>query len=504
MTQLTVLLREFLTWQALLDIALITAALFFLYRTLVRLGTWKIVLGILGAFVVFAIAKILNLEGIEWIFQNLSHVAVIALIVIFQPELRKLLEKLASLKKSGRPLGNEDQNHLIAQSLLQLAAQRQGAILVYPGKEPIEEKLSGGYVLGAEPSLPLLLSLFDPNSPGHDGAVIVEDQRLSRFGVRLPMSQTARLSQEYGTRHHAAMGLAEQTDALVLVVSEERGAVSAFREGNMQRLSSLEEIVALLKAHTAEQKFLDIERLGLLDRRTILPLLASLAVAVIFSTTLITVNRQVVSKSLTLPVEYSTPGEGLMLVGDRAEEVRVQLAGPKSEIDSYLASQPTVKLDLKEMVEGKQTILVSRDNLRLPAQVSLVESKPEQLMLNLAVMVKRSVKVVPQLVGILPEHLKIKQIKVVPNVVQVMIPPPKHGDKPLTLTTTPVYLNTVEEENRVFCKIIAPPSVQPVVRPWQDVEVIIEVAPAEKAVQIDKGQPGEKISPSEKTAPLGK
>lgn len=480
MTQLTLLLREFLTWQAFLDIALITAALFFLYRTVVRLGTWKIVLGILSAFVVFAVAKILNLEGIEWIFQNVSHVAVIALIVIFQPELRKLLERVASLKKTSGTAGGDDHNRLIAQSLLQLAAQRQGAILVYPGKEPIEEKLSGGIVLCAEPSLPLLLSIFDPNSPGHDGAVIIKEQKLSRFGVRLPMSQTTRLSQDYGTRHHAAMGLAEQTDALVLVVSEERGLVSAFREGTMQRLASLDEIVATIKKHTAEEKFLDIERLGLLDRRTILPLLASLAIATIFSTTLITVNRQVVSKALTLPVEYGSPSDGLMLVDDRPQEVRVQLAGPKSEIDAYVASQPTVKLDLKEMVEGKQTVLLSRDNLQLPARVTLVESKPEQLMLHLAVMIRRSVKVVPQLVGILPDHLKIKQIKVVPSEVQVMMPPPKRGEKTPTLTTTPVYLNTVEEENRVFCKIIAPPLVQPVTRPWQEVEVIVDIAPIDK------------------------
>jgi uncharacterized protein (TIGR00159 family) len=476
MTQLRILLHELLTWQALLDIALITAALFFLYRTLVRLGTWKIVLGILSAFAVFAVARLLNLEGIEWIFQNVSHVAVIALIVIFQPELRKLLEKVASVRKSASPPGDDKLSRLIGQSLLQLAAQRQGAILVYPGKEPMEEKLSGGVDLGAEPSLPLIMSIFDPNSPGHDGAVIIDDGRLTRFGVRLPMSQTARLSQEYGTRHHAAMGLAEQTDALVLVVSEERGAVSAFRDGAMRRLGSLEEIVAAIESHTAADTFLDIERLGLLDRRTILPLLASLAVATIFWTSLITANRQMVSKNLTLPVEYGTPAEGLMLVGEQPEEVRVQLAGPKSEIDAFLASQPTVKFDLREMVAGKQTILISGESLHLPASLTLVGSKPEQLVVTLALMVKRTLPVVPQLVGILPAHLKIKQVKVVPPEVAVMVPPAKRGEKPPTLTTTPVYLNSIEEENRVFCKIIAPPSVQPVTRPWQDVEVIVELA----------------------------
>jgi len=480
MTQLTFILREFLTWQAILDISLIAVALFFLYRTLVRLGTWKIFVGIIAAFLVFSFAKLLKLEGIEWIFQNLSHVAVIAMIVIFQPELRKLLEKVVSLQKKKTLSGDNEQVLIVAQSLWQLAKQKRGAIVVYPGKEPIQEKLSGGHRLTAEASLPLIMSIFDPNSPGHDGAMIIENNRLTTFGVRLPMSQTLRLPEDFGTRHHAAMGLAEQTDALVLVVSEERGTLSSFHNGTMTPLNSVEAIVEVIKSHNTEEKYLDIERLGLLQRHTFIPLVISLAVAAVFWTTLITVNRQVVSKSLTLPLEYGQPAEGLVLLGERTEEIRVQLAGPKSEIDAYVTSQPTVKIDLSTMVEGKQTILLTRENLKLPPRTSLVYDKPTQIDVSLALMVKKSVRVVPQLVGVLPPTLKIKQVKVIPSMVQVLMPPPKRGDKPLSLSTTPIYLNTIEEENRLFCKIIAPPTIQPVVKPWQDVEVVIEVSESDK------------------------
>jgi diadenylate cyclase len=480
MTKIAFILREFLTWQAILDIALIATGLFFLYRTLVRLGTWKILVGILAAFLVFTLANLLDLEGIEWIFQNLSHVAVIALIVIFQPELRKLLEKVVSLQKKKAQFGDNDLVQMVALSLWQLAKQKRGAIIVYPGKEPMLEKLSGGHRLAAEPSLPLIMSIFDPNSPGHDGAMIIEDNRLTNFGVRLPMSQTARLPEDYGTRHHAAMGLAEQTDALVLVVSEERGMVSSFRNGTMMILRSIDEIAAAIKNHNAKENFLDIEHLGLRKRATFVPLVVSLLIATIFWTTLITINRQVVSKSLTLPLEYSAPADGLLLIGDKAEEVRVQLAGPKSEIDSFVMSQPTVKVDLSSMVEGKQTILLTGENLRLPVRLSFVDSKPAQIVVTLATMVKKTVPVVPQLVGALPAHLKIKQVKVIPNEIQALMPPPKKGDKPPTLSTTPIYLNTIDNDTRVFCKIIPPPAFQPVVKPWQEVEVIIEVAEAGK------------------------
>ena len=162
-----------------------------------------------------------------------------------------------------------------------------------------------------------------------------------------------------------------------------------------------------------------------------------------------------------------------------------RLGGPAlkwtdDEIDSFVVSQPTVKVDLSTMVEGKQTILLTGVNLQLPARISFDESKPAQIVVTLAAMVKKNLPVVPQLVGALPANLKIKQVKVVPGEIQAMIPPPRRGDKPLTLSTTPIYLNTVDGDSRISCKIIAPPTVQPVVKPWQEVEVVIDVAEAGK------------------------
>jgi len=203
--------------------------LFFLYRTLLRLGTWKILAGILIALVVFATASLLDLRGIEWIYSNLSQVALIALIVIFQPELRKIFERAASLRRSEIGKGASDLTFMVSDAMFALAQQRRGAILVLPGKEPLGEWLSGGLALNADPSLPLIMSIFDPNSPGHDGAIIIENGKLTRFGVRLPVSKTDNLPVEFGTRHHAAMGLSEVSDALV-VVSEERGSISTTKK----------------------------------------------------------------------------------------------------------------------------------------------------------------------------------------------------------------------------------------------------------------------------------
>ena len=138
---------------------------------------------------------------------------------------------------------------MLVDALWDLADKRQGAIVVLPGKEPIQEWISGGYELDALPSTPLIMSIFDPSSAGHDGAVIVSGGRLARFGVRLPVSQSSRLSEAYGTRHHAGMGLAEQSDALVIVVSEERGQISVFKEGKMHPIDNREQLIASIAEH---------------------------------------------------------------------------------------------------------------------------------------------------------------------------------------------------------------------------------------------------------------
>lgn len=469
--------HELLGWRAWLDIILIALGFFFLHRTLVRLGTWQILVGILAAFLVYIVARMLHLEGIEWIFQNISQVAVLALIVIFQPELRKIFEKVVSLHNKNSAVPDMTLAETVGDSLWKLGSQRRGAIIVFPGNEPITEKISGGHRLSAVASAPLIMSIFDPNSPGHDGAVIVENNKLVSFGVRLPMSQTSRLAEEYGTRHHAAMGLAEVTDSLVFAVSEERGTVSVFENGNMSVLTSAESIVEQIREHQTRHGLFDFSRMGLQDRRAMIQAVACLMIAGALWTGLAAANRQVIERVITLPITYSQPDESLLLTGNRPEEAKVHLAGPKSAINDFLLGMPTVKIDLSTMVEGKQTLLITAENLGIDKGLSIVESSPAQVEITLAKIEKRLLPVIPQLVGSLPPHLKLRRVTVTPAEVLVMAPPAKKGEKALTLSTTPIYLNSILASDQILGKIIAAPTIQPVQKPWHDVEISVQVEP---------------------------
>lgn len=473
MTAFQVYTDIFLNWQTLLDIVLLAAGIFFLYRTILRLGSWYILVGILIAFVTFAVARLLNLEGIVWVFRNVSQVALLASIIIFQPELRKIFDKVVSLAVGKKTKLTQTTAATLAESLWSLAQQKRGALIVLPGAEQIQDKTSGGYILNAVPSVPLLMSIFDPNSPGHDGAVIVADNLLTHLAVRLPISDTGRLSNEYGTRHHSAMGMSERSDSLIFVVSEERGMVSSFHNGKMTRLTSEEHAIAEIDRHFQSLGIVQAGKRIVVERRTLLQAAASILIATFFWSTLILSEKQMVERTLKIPIEYTSPGEGKLLVGERMDELTIHAAGPKSVMDDFALSFPIALIDLSKMTGGDEIVYVTADNIKHPKAVTLLDISPSEVNLTVASLVQKIVPISPQLVGQLPNGLKIKSIQLIPEDLKVFAPSSRGDQKPQILSTSPIYINSITNNSRIFTKIIAPPSYQPVGKNWPDVEVVI-------------------------------
>ena len=221
----------------LFDVAIVAvvlwAGLVWLRRTRAR---WALVgLAIVG--VIYLAASRLQLTLTAWLLQGFFAVFVIVLVVVFQEDLRRLFEQIATwgLRRK-RPALAPDVADTIVRSAARMAATRTGALIVLPGREPLDRHLEGGIELGGRISEPLLLSLFDASSPGHDGAVVLDGDRAARFAVHLPLSSHLSQLGPGGTRHAAALGLAERTDALCIVISEERGTVSVAREGHIKVL----------------------------------------------------------------------------------------------------------------------------------------------------------------------------------------------------------------------------------------------------------------------------
>ncbi len=198
---------------------------------------WALGRGILVILLVIVVAAIFRMHVILWLASNLASIAVIALIIIFQPELRTALENLGRRTFFAR-LFRGDPNRAadgamseksineIVRACVEMGKQKTGALIVVEGNERLREYIRTGIELDSMISSQLLLNIFEHNTPLHDGAVIVRGDRIVAATCYLPLSDNRELSKEYGTRHRAALGMSEASDALTIVVSEETGALS--------------------------------------------------------------------------------------------------------------------------------------------------------------------------------------------------------------------------------------------------------------------------------------
>jgi diadenylate cyclase len=229
------------TWRDLLDILLVTALFYSLWRLIVGTRALNLVRGLLVYLLVWFLANLLGLATLSWILGNAATLGAFALIVVFQPELRGLLERL------GRPQGPRATSLALEELLLgvaRLAERRYGALIALERRTPLGEYAATGEILEARLSARLLVTLFYPGTPLHDGGAILREGRLLAAGCLFPLSEA---QVGLGTRHRAALGLSEVSDALVLVVSEETGSVRLAEGGRLSPPLSLEALRARLK-----------------------------------------------------------------------------------------------------------------------------------------------------------------------------------------------------------------------------------------------------------------
>ena len=229
----------------LIDVVIV-AVLLWAGLSWVRRARARIALaGVAIAATLFLLARQFELQMTVWILQGFFAVGVLVLVVVFQEDLRRGLEQIAVWGLRRKPLAAPpDVVDALVGAVRRLAAERSGALIVIPGREPIDRHVAGGIALEGRLSEPLLLSLFDAHSPGHDGAATMEGARAPRFALPLPLSPDGVQLAGQGTRHAAALGLSERSDALCIVVSEERGTVSLARDGRLVRLAGPEALAA--------------------------------------------------------------------------------------------------------------------------------------------------------------------------------------------------------------------------------------------------------------------
>ena len=229
---------------------------FFLYRIYIMLKNTRaaaLVKGLLVLASLVIISKWLNLHVINWILEKAIAMMMVALPVVFQPELRRTLEQIGRgrLFRKRVELDETELNDMIeavANAAVIMGQRKVGALIVFERAVGLEERIETGVKIDGLVTDSLLLNIFEKDTPLHDGAVIIRGNRIIAASCLLPLTDARGLSQELGTRHRAAIGISEQSDALVVVVSEETGTVSVTRNGEIYRYLSREDVVDMLQS----------------------------------------------------------------------------------------------------------------------------------------------------------------------------------------------------------------------------------------------------------------
>ncbi|ETT83092.1 diadenylate cyclase CdaA [Viridibacillus sp. FSL R5-0477] len=236
----------------ILDILLVW---FVIYKILTLIRGTKAVQLLKGIFVIIIIRIITVYAGLNtlgWMMQQVINFGFLAIIIIFQPELRRALEQLGRGKLFARSNLQEDEERTrlvsaMSKSVSYMAKRRIGALVSIERETGLNDYVETGIPMFSEISSELLINIFIPNTPLHDGAVIVQKNKIAAAACYLPLSESPFISKELGTRHRAAIGISEVTDAITIIVSEETGAISLTVNGDLHRDLSIEEFEARLR-----------------------------------------------------------------------------------------------------------------------------------------------------------------------------------------------------------------------------------------------------------------
>jgi uncharacterized protein (TIGR00159 family) len=372
-------------WQDGVDIFLVSTLVYTAIVLMRRTRAAFVAIGILMLGGLYIAARALDLRLTAWLLQGFFAVLLIILVVIFQEELRQLFERIAlyGMRRLGERPVTLDPTDILVRCVSDFARDRIGALIILPGKQPVSRHIQGGIELGGRLSVPLLKSIFDPHSPGHDGAVIVEGDRLARFAAHLPLSTDFEQLTGKGTRHGAALGLAELTDALCLVVSEERGEISVANRGRMTTLVRPHEVGFVVREFLSSVN--PRERAGgwtRLVRENWVEKLASVALVMGLWYLFIPGSRPS-TFVYTVPVKVENLSPSYVVESIDPAEVTVVFTGLRRAFYLFDSKRLAVSIDATLATQGRRTFKISGDEIDHPEDLTLAAVKPNRVKISL-------------------------------------------------------------------------------------------------------------------------
>jgi len=462
----------------IVDIGIIALFLYIVLVWLERARAKLILIGIVILSLLYIVARVFNLHLTILVFQAFFAIFLILLAIIFQDDLRHFLERLGlwGVRTKYPPRQALEENaQMLSSSLVNLSRKQIGALVVIKGKDPLDRHIKVGVELNGLLNQFILEAIFEPHAPTHDGAVVVERDKIIAFGCHLPLSTNIQQVGRLGTRHAAALGLSERSDSLCIVVSEERGTISIAQAGRLQHVEQISDLNKIISDFYQRQYPLQ-RKFTLMNfvMRNLTEKVMAAVLAVILWLTFGYQPKTIIRRDFVIPIEYRNLSADWVIGEPKPKELTVTLSGRESAFSLFDSKELKVSIDMSKVKEGENEYFLNKEMIKHPNNLSLVNIEPNVIKLNAYRMLLINIPIQLKTVGRPSAGINLKEIKVSPKEIAVLVPSIIPPEK-VIITTEAIDLQTVNETTTFSPKIILPPEVRLAQDKYPQISVTIEV-----------------------------
>jgi diadenylate cyclase len=448
--------------QDILDVIIIAVMIFTALTWFKTRASRFVLIGITLLGGVYLAARFFQLYLTTIVLQSFFAILLFVLVVIFQEDLRSFFGKLAILGTIGKKFpslsGLKGTAEIISQTAANLAKKRVGALIVLQGTDPLDRHINGGTALDGIVSEPLLESLFDPHSIGHDGAVIINGNRVTKFGCHLPLSVNTSHYGNIGLRHTAALGLAERSDAICIVVSEEKGTISLAYLENLAAVSNAASLHEALEEfyiqNTPSEK--SHPALNWLKENTTEKIIALVLACLLWIA--FGYQREIVRRDFIIPIEYKNVPRNWQIDEPQVTEAKVILQGPEQAFRLLDEHALKISMDLASVTDKKREFTLTRGLVNAPSSLTVADIVPAKIHVYASKSVPWTFPVNVNTQNSLPEYLALQKMSITPTRVRVLIGSQVRPEQ-IKIETEPIDLGKIFFTTTLNTKIVLPAGV---------------------------------------------
>ncbi len=371
-----------------LDIFIIALLIFIAIKLLRETHSISVFAGVLTLLGFYGLALLFDLPLTSLVLRSFFGVFLIIIAIVFQRELRRFFSTFGFLGVARRFMPpSEMAIETISHSVGRMASEKIGALIVFPGRESIDRHLEGGNRLNGEISESLLLSIFDKTSPGHDGATIIESNRIRKFAVHLPLAEQIEKVNHFGLRHRAALGLSEHSDAFIIVVSEERGIISVVQRGKIVQMQDEAELrrklLEFYREKFPQRNLINLSRWFI--KNALLLTVSSIIALGIFS--VVNSRFSLVQRNFVVTPEFGNMPSDIVINDVEPQEVVLTLKGRGSDFDAFNPENLKLLIDVGILSnitkQGWHRIPITDKEIESPFNLSVIKIDPLSIQIQI-------------------------------------------------------------------------------------------------------------------------